>query len=68
MSETTPHFEQAGHPTAPNGQCPICYSQGYEDGAAKWKELAVRAYAWTRHDPAHKAWLADYDQAMRGEG
>ncbi len=24
-------FERAEHPTATNGQCPICYSEGYAD-------------------------------------
>jgi len=27
-------FRDAGHPTAENGQCPICYSEGYEAAEA----------------------------------
>ena len=73
-----PSFEQAEHPTAPNGQCPICYSEGYEDGAAKSKAWVLRACeimsrltpvaGHTYDDAVEFLCQPVIDEARRGEG
>ena len=37
-----PSLVDAGHPTAENGQCPICYSEGYEAAEAEIARLKER--------------------------